>query len=317
MLAASIRLALPHGQFKQAVSAHLSFDTLFKKLYHQKEDNLIKEYKALILIYFIFEQLIKVPAKVNMDKRINGKTNNPDPRYEALIAGLLRPTNDKIDFYAKINFITWNYDSNLTEGIRNFIEPTTPLYKFILDKLRDNQIACSSQACITHLNGIANHPFLDKGLQPSEQSLNYILLALINELYTGRIYSYSSLISFSWEKLHYENDKLQVPDFVKDARDAIQRSNNIIIVGYSFPLYNRPIDSFILNPSTVSGKNVFIQCPNADEIKELLANDLNIHDTTKSNAVVPSKTLVKPITNCSSFFVPNSIFFQTLQDIFA
>lgn len=303
------------AQFKQDVSAHLSFDTLFKKLYHQNEEGLIKDYKAVILIYFIFEHLIKVPGKENKDERIEGKVNNPDQRYEALIAGLLKPTKDKIDFYTRINFITWNYDANLTEAIRNFIEPRTPLHRFILSKHSNNKITCSPQASIIHLNGIVNHRLLDKGMQ-SEESLNYTLQELINEWDNGKIHRYSSQIYFSWEKLYYKDDELQAPDFVEEAQDAVRRSSNIIITGYSFPLYNRSIDSFILNPSNVWGKNVYIQSPNADEIKEILANDLNIQDTSKIG-VNGKSTFVKSITNCSAFFVPNSIFHQTLRGISA
>jgi hypothetical protein len=299
-------------QFKRDVSSHLSFDTLFKKLYHKQDNGTIQLYKSLILAYFIYEQLLQVPEETDPDKRVAGKSRNPDPRYEALIAGLLKPLNTSIEFYTRVNFITWNYDANLVEALRTFVAPYVPLHKFILDKLADGQLVCTPQASITHLNGLINHPQVNKGFAVPNETLNHILDELIHDF--DRLSTYSSLISFSWEKLSYINGYLQMPDFVVKAKEAVQRSRNIVIVGYSFPLYNRPIDSFILNRNTLSGKDLYIQSPDAAQIKEILANDFNIQDIQ----IAPPGLAhlgVKAIKQCSSFFVPNTIFRQTLREI--
>jgi hypothetical protein len=301
-------------EFLKAISAHLSFDTFFKKLFHQQKHPLIKKYKTLLLIYFLFEHLIEVPVQIEEEYKNGMKESNPDPRYEALIAGLLKPIRNANEFYAKVNFISWNYDAQLVDAIRNFIFSDQPLHSFIADYHKKGEIYLNNQVSITHLNGLIDHPFLNSGTRLNKSQIQKIFRELIHELFShaGQIHTFSESIAFSWENIQYDNGEVQMPAFIQSARDAIRRSNNIIITGYSFPLYNRPIDSFLLNHETLSGKNIYIQDPNATDIKEILQNDLGVKENLDETFVGGPITQIKTIFNCSSFFVPNTIFKKTL-----
>ena len=45
-------------QFKRSVLTHYSFDTYFKKLFHQNKTDLIEKHKMVLLLYFLFEHLV-------------------------------------------------------------------------------------------------------------------------------------------------------------------------------------------------------------------------------------------------------------------
>jgi hypothetical protein len=307
--------------FLKSVSVHFSFDTYFKKLFHQGNPDLSRKNKALLLIYFIFEHLIEVPQKGTDTKSpMDKKENNPDPRYEALIAGLLKPIGRKAEFYTRVNFITWNYDIHISEAIRSFLDPANPIHNFINDhgnsitNDKTNKIYINSEVAITHLNGFINHPVLNNGSRLTQPAVEEILHDLIKEYcsHNGDVYNYSKSISFSWENIFYENSEPHMPAFIQEAHAAIKRSNNIIICGYSFPLYNRLIDSYLLSHQTLTGKTLYIQSPNARDIKEILINDLNIRGNIKYISVgMDAGTYIKTIPNCDSFFVPNTIFKTT------
>src|SRR6187399_1112525 len=44
--------------FLEQVKKHLSFDTFFKKMFHQNEESDIMKYKKILLLFFIFEHIV-------------------------------------------------------------------------------------------------------------------------------------------------------------------------------------------------------------------------------------------------------------------
>jgi hypothetical protein len=84
---------------------------------------------------------------------------------------------------------------------------------------------------------------------------------------------------------------------------AIINSKNIVVIGYTFPLYNRFIDLEYLKQSAIADKRIFIQDPNADDLKQ------NFIDYYKIDRL---KEKVLSIKNCDSFYVPSDIF--AIQD---
>ena len=92
--------------------SHQSFDTYFKKLFHTKQPNEINCAKKILHLYFIWEHLEEVFYELKQGNSFN-KQAKIDKRYDALIAGLLKPIANEAKSYCKTNFITWNYDLNL------------------------------------------------------------------------------------------------------------------------------------------------------------------------------------------------------------
>lgn len=66
-------------------------------------------------------------------------------------------------------------------------------------------------------------------------------------------------LSFAWENINN--------DFFKQIKKKVEDAKILIIIGYSFPYFNREIDRQIIGEMTQLEK-VYIQDPNANEVKE-------------------------------------------------
>lgn len=288
-------------KFASQLESHVSFDTIFKKLFHQNSSNRIRRYKAILLIYFIFEHLYFTSN--NQDKRISNKKYVNDPRYEALIAGLLKPVNGKCEFFSKVNFLSWNYDLNLLYSMKNFMFENDDIPGILKQyEVSINQIVFND-AQLINLNGKIQHPLLKHIDIVNESDLKNLLVDLIKRYKDDTILDYADLIVFSWESIG--NSNIQAfPNHILKAQEAVSKSSVIIVIGYSFPLYNRPIDTFILNRTSAAGKKIVIQDPYAEDYKDILLNDFEILDAN----VYGEGTYFVTKQNCKSFYIPNKIF---------
>lgn len=279
-------------EFESKVSSHFSFDTFFKKLFHQSNsDELLNKYKKLLFQYFLFEHMVDVDVypgtqivKKLKEKGLQ-KQYKIDPRYEALIASLIKPIRNKVDFYAKVNFITWNYDVNLLFAIYNFLAPESTFSDFVKIHKTGNSYVFNDQLTVYHMNGCIEHDMLN--YLYSKESLEIFKEGLKTDISTAAMN-----LNFAWE---------QPDNNFTELASAITRSSNIIIIGYSLPLYNRQIDLKYLHASFMSKAEIVVQDLNANEIKEILQNDFGvIHFDANS----PTITTVE---NCRSFYVPKKL----------
>jgi|HubBroStandDraft_4_1064222.scaffolds.fasta_scaffold287066_1 hypothetical protein len=289
-------------EFLKSVRSHLSFDTFFKKLFHNDNDMQIKTYKKIILVYFIFEHFIKFPNNIEASKMISaaGKKFNIDPRYDALIAGLLKPLKQPV-FFNKVNFITWNYDLNLMTALRNFLFPNGSLQAIFRNMTlgHNKGFSLSDDSKLIHLNGIIYHPNIDGADQIDYERLRTFLGEVIEKEFFGdSMNAHANHISFAWET--YENDKTKIQaEFLQQAMGYVHNSMNIVIIGYSFPLYNRLIDLFYLNEATLLNKNIYIQDPDADNLV------ITFREGFMSKRYYSH---CQPIKEIRSFYVPKDVF---------
>jgi hypothetical protein len=296
--------------FIDNIALHSSFDTFFKKLFHQNEIDSIIKFKNLLLYYFIFEHLCPLHmynTSYGFSILKEAKKYKIDPRYESMIAGLLKPVPGQCQFYANVNFITWNYDLNILRGIRNFMYKYEPIKQIIArNHVEKNIFPLGSQIKIFHLNGFVNHQSLDDSNELKEQNLIELFQNLTESYYSkdSNLKENVKDLSFAWENVN--KNALEIPIFIKSAAEAIKRSNSIIIVGYSFPLYNRLFDRVILSDENTHSKKIFIRDPRAEDIKEILHSDFGITRNSYKGA-----TTIDVSRNCDSFFIPNQIFTET------
>ena len=295
----SFYLMLEIKDFKKAIASHFSFDTFFKKLFHQGvEEKIILKYKGLLLLFFLFEHLVEIENLENntefrKHKQANRqKISNFDPRYEALIAGLLKPLRGKTEFHSKVNFFTWNYDINLIFALKNFISPNEKFTDFVDSRNKGPYFEISHQVKIFHLNGFVFHPILNDFTNQNSLTQYH---NIIGNYQPNSLDEYASKIKFSWEQ--------EKPPIV-EYESAITNSETIILIGYSLPLYNRNVDSAILNSSKLRGKKLIIQNLNPESIAEVLESDFNINYTSQNRTMEDPKIILSE--NCASFIVPNS-----------
>jgi hypothetical protein len=113
-------------------------------------------------------------------------------------------------------------------------------------------------------------------------------------------------INFAWENNLNDLETSQITE----AMNAISRSKTIVIIGYSFPLYNRLVDLKYFNSKKLSSKILYIQDPKADEIsKSIISNfSLNTDRSFAGKTGMIEYVQIETIKNCDSFFVPSDIF---------
>lgn len=252
------------GRILNKIRTHQTIDTYAKKLY-LKED--VKNYnllKRFLSCYLIFEQANKdnildfnndirvkslisksiIPQKV--DERLNDKINlQLDTRYDSFFASLLNK-NKLLD--PNINIITWNYDMQFELAYSDF-----NFDKYKVERIQDylqifptaiNQEVDLNKSSIIKLNGTCN--FLNDRNTSTFDIINEnfydnrftsALLRILSDVNHNVI----TQLEFAWE-----NDR-QTTKAREYAHQVIGNSDIIVIIGYSFPTFNREVDRFIFN----------------------------------------------------------------------
>jgi hypothetical protein len=282
-------------------SSHQSFDTYFKKLFHLGDSDKINLGKRLLHLYFLWEHS-NVSMKYNVSKQdpdqdgIFYKESLFDKRYDALIAGLLKPISGKPETLCKVNFITWNYDINLLHSIKNFFYPKLN-YGDFLQKVKQNQFLFSIDDRINIIN--VNGYFYSSGFDKIPDLSNFNVANIIDEkVYNGyhedkSIDEDAGRIRFAWELNNIDEQNLKELLISK-----ISLTENLIIVGYNFPVYNRFIDFGYLTQEDIVDEKVVIQNPNSEVLRQDLIDIYRISEKSK----------IQTISNCDSFYLPSSVF---------
>ncbi|MEJ7823184.1 MAG: hypothetical protein WKF85_12735 [Chitinophagaceae bacterium] len=298
--------------FITQIKSHLSFDTYFKKLFHQNQNELIQKNKNLLLSFFIFEHLIPLnyyysyadPNEIS--DYIIDKEYHVDPRYDALVASLLKPLKGKCEFYGKVNFITWNYDLNLLFAIKNFLASIKSLQEFINTfNCSENTFVFSEQLTLVHLNGFIRH----KSLEFSEDVTIEFMYAVFKELIEThnkpeQVEKNIQTINFAWENMQ-PNNLSDVPKFIIDSITAVKNSHSVILTGYSLPLYNRYFDEQIFSYQNIRDKYIYVRDPRSAQITETFYSDFGISRPEFRGKGDP---IVYESDSCDSFFVPSNIY---------
>lgn len=302
----------------ESFRVHQSFDTYFKKLYHTGQTDEIRLAKKALNLYFIWEHL-SIEAKEPQTKYESyfWKQAMVDKRYDALIAGLLKPKSGKSEPYCPINFITWNYDMNLFMSLKNYFLPKESFGDFFKNiNTRENKWQIEDKVSVINMNGYfycSNLSFLADltTLKTNKIEIHEVLYKKLEGNYFSPqvIDTDSELIKFAWESS--SETILGKLACVVEAKQKILSSENIVIIGYTFPLYNRLIDLEYLNGPDLKNKTLYIQDPNATEIAKSIVTDFNI------NVNHHPRTYLKEVMNCDSFFIPSGIYRykESLSDI--
>ena len=116
-----------------------------------------------------------------------------------------------------------------------------------------------------------------------------IIECYIDQTYNNRL---MPAISFSWE-----------PDFgerkiMEEIADALTNTKVLVIIGYSFPFFNREIDRFIIkNIEDRHDTKIYIQDPDAELLIENIQGLKNGFENTK----------IIPLKNLSQFYIPHEL----------
>lgn len=273
-----------------------TIDTYAKKLFLQSEKTKLNKLKVTLTICFLYWQYY--------DGRPNHLRPSPniDPRYISLLSSFLRneESNNEIILPPNLNFITWNYDSQIELAIQHFVG-----YSDYIETIQDKYKSypgchldkCAYMPQILHLNGVAGlysvgnqtGNVMDK-IQNDYKNWNKILIEFLSlynlcimkqEAYNNHVFS------FAWENNTITNKGLE------KAIEIMKKSSHIVIIGYSFPVFNREIDRRLFSPEiTKNWEKIYYQDPLTD--KEAFISTFGI---TKSERI-------KEIIKAKQFFLP-------------
>lgn len=305
------------------IKNHSTVDTYAKKLYLQDKSLGQPEYRRMINLissYFIFEQLkkganIAQPSnkkikeffdelKTDTDIHLS-YVNDLDIRYDAFFAAILKHDNkDKIIVPPEINVISWNYDSQFEKAYMNY---TGCKYDETLEHL--NVIGAYGRdfhnvpkSTFVKLNGMAG--FVTDKLKCGElfdysiNRLDDISMTILAETVSNKHANYETSIRYAWIK------NSESENAILAANTILKNSDIIVVIGYSFPYFNREVDRAIFENVNVEGKyefkvsgktaKIYIQSPPS-------SND-QIADAFRS--IIPN-AVTHPYTSVNQFLIPN------------
>lgn len=236
--------------------AGTTIDSYARELWLKNDMQGFSRVELLVTIFFIFEQII----------------HEPDRRYKSFLLKVAQRDNvyDALELSPEIGILSWNYDNQIELAYRQFFGDN---YSYIRERLgvydvKDyEQKHLSQKYCkIIKRNGTANFTQEEDWLRSSDNnSIDDVVLKKVLTRYDeciqrGTCYGMLRL-NFAWEK-QWTGDMLtnKILQLVHDAQ-------TLIVIGYTFPDYNREIDRTIFE-NMPNLRNIYIQDPKAEHVKQ-------------------------------------------------
>lgn len=275
---------------------HATIDTFAKKLFLTKQIAEYTKLKRLLSLFFKTEQLI----------------NRPDGRYDTFLASVLQKNDKgKLRISDDITILTWNYDSQFEIAYKEYLSTGdfqedidfperigVCIHSKKADHIKPLTFKDDGTRQIFKLNGSASfiedyslgHYYEYNGGKLTPQRETALL-----KIYASPFYPDGSpkecLLNFAWE-----HEK--TPEYIGLLDSAISGARSLVIIGYTFPFFNREVDTFIFGFLWRHLRNIYIQDPNANSLKDVVLN--TIHNA--GGFFEPSD--IHTINNTDQFFLP-------------
>ena len=290
------------------ITNHYSIDTYAKKLYLTNSPDYIF-IKHLINLYILYEQIsieeIQEQLNINYADAVNNlnikiglekskelekfRHSNLDERYDILFASIY---DRSLNLPKNLKILTYNYDNQLEIASSYYKD-----YKSIYSHFFSLQTEENAEINIVKLNGFATFervkeigqlekkPNTDNGFQ-KERLINQIskLYRVFNDQRTN-----PSNVTFAWDESSYSLEAKQ------KALEFILKSINIVIIGYSFPEFNRKIDEILFSKLPMNAK-IYLQ---TEETSYSILKDRLIQRANKIN----QQNIIK-VNYIDQFFIP-------------
>lgn len=268
------------GYFGKKAQEYNTIDTYARKLFLNNEFKELNLLKMSVSVFFDLwenfyqERYLSLTEQASDLSNLNEKRDKTfyfekiDKRYKSLFSVLLEKNRNSIELNSNFKFISWNYDLQLEEAFKIFLsDKYDKSYESInrILKFKFN----NTQNDIFHLNGYRGfYSYKTKSDIEIKESDDFEMYwHIIDSLYSETIrknINFNNHIKYAWE--HKIED-----DFLQNASITMKRTDVLVIIGYSFPAFNRKIDQFLfsnLNHNKI--KKIIYQDPNGT--KELVEN---------------------------------------------
>lgn len=219
---------------------------------------------------------------------------NVHNRYDHFLATLLE--EDKLSIPNDFTLLSWNYDIQFEMAISMYLNNIdySTCFNHLNKRFDYNRNLVSDKAFIK-LNGTAFFQSQSDGEFNSNKIIDFSeihgeLLRYIVRLSDNLgIENATTSLSFAWSE--------EKATLIKNIKDRLENTQILVIIGYSFPYFNRKIDLQILSSLKRVGK-VIIQAPkeNALDLKSKVA------------ALWPTgrwiEDKIEVVTDTTQFFIP-------------
>lgn len=246
--------------------------------------------------------------KKQIEREIRSLSKKVDNRYDVFLATLLQKSskNNTLELPREVNIISWNYDYQLELAFMDY--SINPNYRQSNESLKiypttDSKMAIAPK--FIKLNGTAGYlerhsfdihnpkknDFIHiRGESDSYETTHRLTDFLIgySEFMKNPKSTVSPFLNFAWEK---NNNKISQSAF-EYAKKIMSETEIVVIIGYSFPNFNRIIDKEIFKAGINSFTHIYYQAPDADRLKERL------------RYVYPKTVESTSITEVDQFFIP-------------
>ena len=294
-----------------ACQMHATVDTFAKKLFLTRKDPQsakdLRRLKGALSAYFMWEQCLSAP----------------DNRYDTFYASVAN--NDsagKVALPPNIRVISWNYDFQFEKAYSQYFESRrisdiqtkeglncfpSLAYSHSDDEYKSNgfSIVKLNGTAGLHRSGNTNREpsvleemWYKKGDRNDELQLAADILSIV-QLYKQQQGPVESLLSFSWEYKPNEGAHKR-HDIIGEALKIAKDTDILVIIGYSFPFFNREIDSQLFDSLFhPNGRlsQIYYQVPKEDSdfARQML-------ETVTGPKLDTSK--LKMITETKDFYIP-------------
>ncbi len=299
-----------------SVKPHLryytSIDTYAKYLKLTGNERDYHKLKNVLTMFFMLEQFVNLylnpdneqdlgiivnyPGFGGIDFRspINKKFNL-DPRYNNFVVSLM----NEAKWPSNVKVLSWNYDFQL-EMTCNSIFPGLLNY-YPSGKKHPN-------THLFHLNGIAGvskDRELVLGSDKAKLSSFSDVISRWSDLVSGR--GYNPFLKFAWESdLNWEL-----------VEDHLRQTEILVVIGYSFPFFNREVDSKIFNYLFKRGKLSKIYFQNKELDGQFLFEQFNLRKKSDvkyqlfaddNNPDSDKFVEIEQYPHLDRFFIPNEYY---------
>lgn len=276
---------------------HSSIDTFARKLFLRKQR---KEYlllKLLVSEFLVYQELI----------------NGIDKRYELFLATILDLNNaQELVLPDNVQILSWNYDKQVEFALGQFTESKSSevIENMIQLYPRKEYKEYENGFGLFKLNGSVGGFIEGEKFSPMSFELDiikdqidsktkdnilnnsfsrYDRMKTAYEHYPFESYANSYSINYSWE-----NEQI-VENTRNNAIAAVKNTDILVVIGYSFPTFNRKTDSLILN-SMEELMTVYVQSPK-DTIEGVMQRIGALENFDHEINLVP-------VTNVEEFYIP-------------
>ncbi|MFT6334764.1 MAG: hypothetical protein ACJATI_001509 [Halioglobus sp.] len=289
--------------FYEAIQ-HRTIDTYARKLYLRNEDKKLNDLKRFLALYFAFEQSedkqkiitnsysFKISGKdpLTHKDKVNHINTVLDYRYDVFFASLL---DKELKLPENVNIISWNYDHQLEMGYQNYSDKSIHQCQ---ERLGVFPREGAKNGKVIKLNGSA-HQYYDINKETflfdraKDNIYKSILASFSDEILKNREFA----LNFAWEKGANQLRAIEL------AEGILSSTDELVIIGYSFPYFNRDVDIKLLMKTLNSVKRIKVMVhPNDFESVKQSIEDITGED---SRAVVPELH-----NDLDQFYIPSKFF---------